>query len=283
MAIGVALGGALGIGSADFLGGLCARRSGSLATSFWMNLVALVGLTPTWLVVQPQLSTGRALGALAAGVVSAAAVNLIYAALSTSLMSLVAPAIACGSALVPTAVAAVVGNAPSVGNGIGIALALVGIVSVTWMPRAAAPRSRLERRALILTLLASVFSGLSFSIALLAVRGGTAQTAVGVSALERLGATFAALLLATRLVRGRRLVVPGGAALLGAGCLDGAGVTLLLVSATLGNFAVSAVIVSLYAVVTVLLAQIVLRERIASHQIFGIGAAVLGVALLSTG
>ncbi len=125
--------------------------------------------------------------------------------------------------------------------------------------------------------------GVSFSILLLATRGGTAETAVGVSGVERLSATLVALALAGGLLRGRRLAVPPKAALLGAGGLDGAGVTLLLVSATLGNVAVSAVIVSLYAIVTVLLAQVVLRERIGTHQMLGNGAAVLGVALLSAG
>jgi drug/metabolite transporter (DMT)-like permease len=283
VAIWVALGGALSIGSADFLGGLCARRSGSLATSFWVNLVALVGLALIWPLVQPELSMDRALGALAAGIMSAAGVTLIYAALATSLMSVVAPAIACGSALVPTAVAAAVGNAPSVTQSIGIVLALVGVVSITRTPRTSASHFRLERRGLVLTLLASVCGGVSFSILLLATRGGTAETALGVSALERLSATLAALALAAGLLRGRRLVVPPKAAALGAGGLDGAGVTLLLVSATLGNVAVSAVIVSLYAIITVLLAQIVLRERIATHQMLGIGGAVLGVALLSAG
>jgi len=46
---------------------------------------------------------------------------------------------------------------------------------------------------------------------------------------------------------------------------------------------VTAVIVSLYAVVTVLLAQAVLRERIARHQGAGLAAAAAGVALLSAG
>jgi drug/metabolite transporter (DMT)-like permease len=69
----------------------------------------------------------------------------------------------------------------------------------------------------------------------------------------------------------------------GAGAADCSGATLLLIAATLGNTAVTAVIVSLYAAVTVFLAQTVLRERIASRQAAGILAAAIGVVLLSVG
>jgi drug/metabolite transporter (DMT)-like permease len=71
--------------------------------------------------------------------------------------------------------------------------------------------------------------------------------------------------------------------IVGAGAMEAAGTTFLLSASTLGNAAVTAVIVSLYAVVTVLLAQTVLRERIATHQGAGLAAAAVGVALLSLG
>jgi uncharacterized membrane protein len=60
-------------------------------------------------------------------------------------------------------------------------------------------------------------------------------------------------------------------------------VTLFLLASALGNTALVAVLVSLYAIVTVLLAQTVLRERIATHQGWGIAMAGVGVALLSAG
>ena len=281
MAILAALGGALSIGSADFLGGICARRSGSVISALWINLVALACLALAWVFVQPTLTTDRVLGALGAGVMNAVGMNLIYAAFAAGAMSIVAPMIACGSALVPTAVATAVGNAPSTPQSIGIGLALIGAVSITWTPRGSSQHAKLERRGVILTVLAALSGGASFSILLLSTRGGDAHTAVGVAGVARLAATVICLGMASALLRGKRVSAPPIGPVLGAGGLDAAGMTLLLVSSTLGNAAVSAVIVSLYAIVTVLLAQIVLGERIAARQMVGIGVTVIGVALMS--
>jgi drug/metabolite transporter (DMT)-like permease len=277
-----ALGSALLIGSADFLGGWMSRRASPLVVTLWINVVALCTLALVCLVVQPQLSTAHAIGALAGGVVSAFAINLIYASFAAGAMSLTAPLIACGTAIVPTATATVAGNPPDLVQSAGIAFALLGVVAITWTPPAASERLALSSRALGLTVVASLVGGASFSILLLSAKGG-ASSAVGVSGLSRLTAlgTCAVLVFASRGPARvpRSLISP----LVGAGELEAAGATLFLVASALGNTAVVAVIVSLYAIVTVLLAQTVLRERIASHQGWGIAAAAIGVALLSAG
>ena len=283
MAILAALGGALCIGSADFAGGVAARRSHPLLATLAINLVALALFALAFAAVRPDLGSGSAVGALAGGVVGAVGLVLIYASFASGPMSLTAPLIACGSALVPTATATVTGDPPSAAQGLGIVFVLVGIVAITWTPPGSPGHVPLTRRALVLTSTASVVAGASFAILLHAVEGGDAETALGVASLSRLAATVACLALLPLLIRGARPPRPPDRPVLVGGVMEAAGTTFFLTASTLGTAAVTAVIVSLYAIVTVLLAQTVLRERIATHQGLGLAAAAVGVAVLAAG
>jgi drug/metabolite transporter (DMT)-like permease len=59
--------------------------------------------------------------------------------------------------------------------------------------------------------------------------------------------------------------------------------TLFLFAAGAGTLAVASVLGSLYPIGTVLLARLVLRERVSPIQAIGAGLAMLGVALVSAG
>lgn len=275
-----ALGSALFIGSADFVGGWASRRASNLVVTLWINIVAAIVVGIACAVVQPHLSSSHVIGALVGGCVSAVAINLIYAAFAAGAMSLAAPLIACGTAIVPTVAATVVGTPPDAAQGVGILFTLAGVLTITWTPRAST--AALSHRAMVLTALASLAGGIAFSILLLSAKGG-AGVALGVSGLSRLASltTCAVLVLVSRTPAA--LPVAIAPRIFGAGLLEAAGVTLFLLASSFGNSAVVAVLVSLYAIVTVLLAQTLLRERIASHQGWGIAMAAVGVALLSAG
>lgn len=277
-----ALGSALCIGSADFFGGWAARKASNLPVTMWINIVALAVLAIACAIVQPRLSAGHAIGALVGGCVSAISINLIYAAFSAGAMTLAAPLIAGGSAIVPTVAATVAGQPPDAIQSVGIAVTLVGVFAITWMPRATPAHLTLSRRALVLTVLASLAAGAALSILLLSAKGSS-SAAVGVSGLSRLASLFTCVLFV--LVSRSRVRLPRSLAppIVGTGLLEVSGATLFLLASSLGNTAVVAVLVSLYAMVTVLLAQVFLRERIAARQGWGILVAAAGVALLSAG
>jgi drug/metabolite transporter (DMT)-like permease len=277
-----ALGSALFIGSADFFGGWASRRASNLPVTMWLNIVSLTVVAIACAIVQPRLSLGHAIGALVGGCVSAVSINLIYAAFSAGAMTLAAPLIACGSAIVPTVAATVAGQPPDTMQSVGIAITLVGVLAITWMPRASPAHLTLSRRALVLTVLASLAAGAALSILLLSAKG-SASAAVGVSGLSRLTASSTCVLFVV--ISRSRVKLPRTLApvVVGTGFLEAAGATLFLLASSLGNTAVVAVLVSLYAIVTVLLAQVLLRERIAARQGWGIAVAAVGVALLSAG
>lgn len=281
MPVVAALGGALCIGSADFLGGLSARKSHPLVSAASMNVVALILLGLVCAFVDPHLAVIRDLGGVGAGVLSAVGVCLIYATFAASAMSITAPLIACGSALLPALATAAVGNLPTLLQLVGMVFAVVGMIAITWVPAVRHGHSRVSRRSLLLATGASVCGGCSFALLVLAVKGGDVRTAVGVAGVARVASTCVAVGLAAWIVRSTGPARPPLAISVAAGLFDGGGSVLLVTAATLGSGAVAAVIVSLYAVVTVLLAQTVLRERLAGRQSLGMLAAALGVVLLA--
>jgi drug/metabolite transporter (DMT)-like permease len=230
--------------------------------------------------VRPELDATAVAAGLIGGVVAAAALVLIYASLAAGAMSLTAPLIACGSALVPTTVAVAAGHVPNERQAAGIALVLAGIVAITATP-GDGDHVPLTRQALALTAAASLVGGAAFAIILAAVAGGDASDAVGVAALARLASTAVCIALVPLVLRVTPRPAPPVRPVLAAGAMEAGGSTCFLIGSTLGTAAVTAVIVSLYAVVTVMLAQAFLRERIATHQGAGLVAAAAGIALLS--
>jgi drug/metabolite transporter (DMT)-like permease len=65
------------------------------------------------------------------------------------------------------------------------------------------------------------------------------------------------------------------------GLLDAAATALFTASARVGMLSVVAVVASLYPVVTLLLARVVLRERLSRFQGTGVGLALVGIALIA--
>jgi drug/metabolite transporter (DMT)-like permease len=276
-----ALGGALCVGGADFLAGRSSRSASPLLVATWINAVALVAVGVPCLISPPHLSSGAAVGAALGGVVAALAITLIYAALAAGMMSLTAPLIACGTSLVPSATATALGHPPDLIQSVGAAAALCGIMGVAWPAGSSTGHVGLSRRALSLTLAAAACAGIALAT-LQQAAAASVYAAIGVSGLARVTALLTCLaVVAVGDRTGMRR--PARPSVVGAGLLDAYGLTLFLVGSRLGNDAVVAVVGSFYAIVTVLLAQTVLSERVTHRQKWGIVAAASGVALLAAG
>jgi drug/metabolite transporter (DMT)-like permease len=276
----IALLAAFCFGSADFLGGIAARRVGPSAATAAINLVALLLLAAPAAVFMPSLDAGHLAAAIAGGALSAITLILIYASFSAGAMSLAAPLVACGSVGVPTLLAIATGDTPSPLQGCGIVLALAAVLANTW-PSSAAATTALSRRALLLTAMAAISSGLTLAVLQLATVDGI-DGALGVSGISRAAAVAICLvalsLTGARAIATRSLRLPAAAA----GALEACGTTLFLLATSLGNRAVVAVLVSLYAIATVGLAQFFLRERLTALQLLGVAGAIVGVAFMST-
>lgn len=278
-----ALSSALTYGLSDFVGGLLSRR-----TSAWA--VAVVGQTSATgctivvaALVQGTPGPGDFAWAALAGVGSGVGTGFLYRGFAAGRMSVVAPVSAVGAAIVPAFAGILGGERPSVTVWLGVACALpaIWLVSATsGQPTDKASRVATSTRAGVAD---GVLAGLGFG-ALFAALGQVPEQA-GLWPLAAAQAVsvptvivLAVVLRAAWQPRGRYvwwafLVGPLGATATGA----------FLLASQSGFLTVAGVLASLYPATTVLLAAIVLHERIHRAQGLGLGLCALAVGLVAAG
>jgi drug/metabolite transporter (DMT)-like permease len=276
MAVLLALCSAVAYGLSDFIGGILSRR-----TSAWS--VAVVGQSSSavctslvaLLVAGHPTPASFGWGAVA-GVGGGVGTGFLYRGFASGRMGVVAPVSAVGAALVPVLTGTLTGERPSALMWLGIAAALPGIWLVSSSPDAPGKRGSLAEG-----FVDGVLAGLGFGV-LFAALGQVPDSAgwwplalcqvVSVPAVI----VIAVLMRAPWRPRGRvvRLAVltgPLGATATGA----------FLLATQHGFLTVAGILASLYPATTVLLAALVLHERI--HRAQGVGLALCAVAVACVG
>ena len=261
-------------GTSDFVAGLTAKRLPAAAVVGWSQLVGFLTLSAI-VVLGPGLAPGPwPVWAVCAGVAGAVALGSFYAALSSGTMSIVASIAALGAA-VPVLLGVATGDSPSPLGWVGMAVAVLGTVLASG-PEI---RSGLSVRPVVLAGVAAV----GFGCVLFAMdRGGR------VSLLSTLwGMRLTSLALYAVVALTRRSVGGVGRTdwrVLGFVGLADLGANALFVTAsTQGLVSIAAVLGSLYPVVTIVLARLVLSERLRAIQNAGIVLALMGVVALAAG
>lgn len=278
MTVALALCASLLWGSADFLGGTATRRLPAIGVVFVSQAAALFGLLVVAIATGAfTASTGYLGWAIVAAVVGVVALVGFYAALAEGTMGVVAPIASLG-VVVPVVVGLAQGDRPSVWQGLGVGLAVVGVVLASG-PELSGDRPSGGMRPLLLAGVAAVGFG---TVIVCLAHGARSST------------TMTLLVMRATSVVVLGLLAVGGAARIGASRRDlpllvavGAGdVTAnaaLAVASTRGLLSVVAVLSSLYPAVTVLLARAVHDERLVRVQIIGVTAALAGVVLIASG
>ena len=265
-------------GTADFLGGTAARRLPVTGVVLVSQAVALAGL----LVVAGAAGSfddplGYMAWAISAALVGVVALTAFYAALAEGTMGVVAPIAALG-VVVPVAVGLAQGDRPSAWQGVGVGLAVVGVVLASG-PEVRAGAARGGSRPLLLAAVAAVGFGTVIVCVAHGARVSTTMTllvmrATSVAVLAPLAA------LGSVAVRASRRDLP---ILVAIGAGDVTANAALAVASTRGLLSVVAVLSSLYPAVTVLLARAVHDERLTRVQTVGVTAALVGVVLIASG
>ena len=277
MAVVLALTSAAVYGAADFLGGLASRKTsvfGVVALSQVVGLAALLALLP-WL-GGPVDGTDLAWG-VAAGVAGASGLVLFFRTLARGVMSVIAPVTAVTSAAVPVLVGLLGGNRIGLWAAVGIALALAAVVLVSAEGGLSALRA--ARPASLAPALAA---GTAFGF-FFVLLDRTSEEA-GVTPLVAARMASVALVVVLALATRQALQVTRPAlplvALSGVGDMT-ANALFLLATQQEGQLAITGVLASLYPVSTVMLAQVLLRERLAGAQVAGLGTAVAAIVLIT--
>ena len=277
VAVVLALASAVVYGASDFLGGLSSRRAsvfGVVAVSQLVGLGALLVFLP-WLggdVGPADLAWGAA-----AGLTGATGLMVFFRALASGVMSVVAPVTAVTAAAVPVLAGVVGGDSIGPWAAAGIVLALVAVVLVSAESGLSALRAA-RPSSLVPALLAGTAFGVFFVL--------LDRTSEDAGLTPLVTARLASITLAVVVALAGRHPLRVGRAALPLVALSGLGdmtanALFLLATQQPGQLAITGVLASLYPVSTVVLAQLVLRERLAGAQVAGLGTAAVAVVLIT--
>jgi drug/metabolite transporter (DMT)-like permease len=273
----LALCGAASWGAGDFLGGLASRRAPVLVVLAVSQALGLAGVA-LWVLLSGDPFPGvadlaPAVGAGAAGLLGLGA---LYRGFAVGAMGIVAP-ISAASPIVPLAVDAAGGTMPSALQAVGIVLVLGGVAAVSLAPSAPGS-SRIAAGAGLAALAA-----LGFGLFVVGIGAGAEHGAAWTVVAARFtSATLAiAVVLATSTSLGEaRPVLPQ---LVAVAAFDTGANVLVAVATTQGPVGIVAVLSALYPIVTIVLARLLLGERLSASRRIGGAVAIVGAALVAAG
>jgi drug/metabolite transporter (DMT)-like permease len=281
MVILLGLAAAVLYGSGDFLGGLAARRAHVLAVlTLAESAGAAVALAAAAMSPGPPSLAGLAWG-ISAGLIGGLGLIIFYIGLAAGPMSVVAPVSGLVSTILPVAVALAGGERPGAGVYAGALLCLIAIVlASSARGTSAAHRHNRPGRAIAY----GIAAGVSFGLFFLLIRNAGQTGELWPVAAARIGELAAVLAAAAVLRRGLRLRGAGGWLLLAAasaGVIDVVANICYVAATRTGMFGLAVVLASLYPGVTVLLARVLLGERLRWAQRAGLGLAAIGILLVA--
>ena len=220
-------------------------------------------------------TTHDVLWGAAGGALGAIALTAFYQGLAHGRIGVVAPVAAVLGVAIPVLVTAAAVGPPGALQLFGMAAGVVGIALVSRPPAGGASGPS--------GILAALIAGLGIGAAFLAMAQIDGESVFFSLAIGRVAAIAAMLVVVTRsgnAVRPPRAVAPylGFVAL-----LDLGGVAAFTLAAQVGRVDISAVLASMYPIVTIILAAIVLHERIGRVQLLGIASAMVAIALIGSG
>jgi drug/metabolite transporter (DMT)-like permease len=259
-------------GAGDFSGGLASRRAPALTVVAVSQVVGIALLVALAVLTAEAFPGPRELGwAALAGASGAFGLLTLYSALASGRMGIAASVSGVAGAVVPVLVGSVLQGSPGPLRLTGFALALGGVWLLTAVDDGT---GRVGRRELTLPLL----SGVSLGLFLVLIHQAAGSTVLWPLAAAR--ASSISVLTAVGGATGR-LKRPGGSALglaALAGLLDTGGNALFLLAAQTGRLDVAGVLSSLYPASTVLLACLLLGERLTARQTVGAVATLAAIA-----
>lgn len=291
MSVVLSLIAAIAYGASDFVAGLMSRRSSAYLVAAVAQLAAACAGVVLALVFPWSHVTLVSLGwGLLAGVGSGIGTGFLYRGFAVAKMNVVAPLSAVVAAVLPLAFGLAIGERPSVLSlaGVAVAIPAVWLVARAGGEPAGGGRADTGRRSGTVEGL-----GAGFGFALLFIGFGQLPEAAGLwpFALAQAFSVPVVVVLAAMsgvaLRAGLRDSLAGGrstvAGMAVAGLLGTAATLLYTLATRIGLLSITAVLTSLYPALTVLLARLVLDERMGRGQLVGLGCAAVAVVLIGVG
>ena len=260
-------------GSSDFEGGRISKRYPAISVLGATQLISLIfGIALVFAIGETQLTSKIFLAGAAAGLFGYLGLICLYAGLSTGRMGVVSP-ISSLSVLIPMSFALVGGESLSTWKAIGCALAILGGF-LTSGPE-------FSQGVSLKPLLLATGAAFGFGTALTFMAIGAEDAPILTMVCMRIATAFVTIAIAIKKRGFGGLGKENLPSLIFVGVADFAANAALGLAVHLGPVAISMVLGAMYPVFTVVLAFIILKERLHKAQYIGGIAAVAGVALIS--
>jgi drug/metabolite transporter (DMT)-like permease len=261
-------------GGADFSGGVAARKHHPfqvLVLSAFSGILILGLCALLWQESLPNLRSF--FWAILAGISGAVGISSLYKALAIGNAAVVSSTCAVISATMPVIAGILLEGVPSTTRMLGFGLALIGI----WM---VSESNGEESVALDKGFKLSVLAGLCFGGFYILI----GQVEPGLVFTPLIAARIVTFLAAVGLVKASQLTLPdlktNPVALL-AGVMDASGNVFYLLAKQFTRLDVAAVLSSLYPVITVLLASLILKQLVSGKQWMGLAICLLATLLIT--
>ncbi|MDQ4039778.1 MAG: DMT family transporter [Actinomycetota bacterium] len=282
-AILLALGAALAYGASDFIGGRASTRAHfSLVTTVGAGAALVIAALAAPLIGGDLAPTPMAWG-VASGLGSGLGTLFLYRGLARARVAVVAPTSGVLAAALPAGLAVVLGERPAPVTVLGLVLALPAV----WLISGGGGETQDDGRPT--GLIDGVLAGVGFGTLFLALDQAGDSAGLWPLAVGQATAFVLVALIAFR-SRGAAPEVESPATgqtwwplAVATGVLGSAATLLFYASTTTGLLTIAAVLTSLYPAGTILLARLVLDERISRRQGLGLALAGCAVVLITVG
>jgi drug/metabolite transporter (DMT)-like permease len=283
LATWLALAAAVCYGLSDFAGGLLSKTRPVWMVATASQLTAAVATAAVALLVPGYPGTADFAWGACDGIAGAIGVSALYRGLSQGRMAVVAPISGTGAAVVPVLVGLATGDRPPLLAWAGIAIAFPAIYFIPQAGSAHRPEGGGSPTPMMTGAGYGIIAGLGFGalfscVAQISHGAGFLPVALAQAVSAVTVAVIAASLHQPWVPRGHGLT-----AVFAFGLLGTAALILFLIATRHGLLAIVAVITSLYPASTVVMATIILREKIGRLQAAGLGLAVIAVVLVTLG
>jgi len=268
---------ALSWGAADFTGGLATRKIGAYRAVFYGEIVGILFIVPITLSVrEPLPGLSSWIYSILAGSLGTLGLLLLYYSLAQGTMSIAAPVSALMAAILPVIVGSFTEGLPGFVTFLGFAFALAAVWLVsqddTGLKDILSHLSGVR-----LPLLAGIGFGIYFVLMHVATRHSTFWPMV-IS--RSAGLAVISLFILFRKETWHLQRNAWGIVTIN-GILDVGGNAFFILAGQTGRFDIAAVVSSLYPGATVMLAALLLKERISRIQWFGIISALIAIILFT--
>jgi drug/metabolite transporter (DMT)-like permease len=265
---------ALSWGTGDFSGGLASKRTSAYSVVMLSQFVSLLLLILIALIIPEGTNTTQdmVIGGFA-GVCGAAGLVALYSGLARRPMGVVAPVTAVAAAIVPVIFSILNEGLPAIEVFVGFIIAFIAV----WLISQGGQEAKIHLSDLRLP----IFAGFGFGIFFILI-DQVSSNAILWPLVSARSASILVVFIVGMLSRNIELPVPTRLPIIAlTGIFDTGGNIFFALATRVGRLDISAILGSLYPAATVVLAWIILNERLVMRQWIGILLALVAVILIA--